>query len=88
MKVHPRVECRLPSETQEDPVGLLALYDLLQKISLNRHRVDPVDEAFVRLYCGNVGIDEDYPYSFFLEGLDSLRPRIVEFARLPYLYGS
>ncbi len=82
------VECSLPSECEQNAVGTLFFDYFLYKIGRNRQEIYLVGYALGGLDCCNVGIDEHTGNALFSQRLQSLRPGVVKFARLPDFQGA
>jgi len=81
------VERGLTAEAEQDAVRLFLFDHLLDEVGGHRQKVDLIGQVFGGLDSGDVGIDQDRPDALFLEGLDRLAPRIIEFARFADLEG-
>mmetsp|Transcript_18339 Transcript_18339/g.27226 ORF Transcript_18339/g.27226 Transcript_18339/m.27226 type:complete len:317 (-) Transcript_18339:191-1141(-) len=81
------VECCLTSHTDDDTIRLFLFDDFFNEFRCDWKKEDMIGLAsglgvHVGLYRSNVGIHQDDFLAFFLEGLDSLSTRIIEFTSL------
>mmetsp|Transcript_13563 Transcript_13563/g.24040 ORF Transcript_13563/g.24040 Transcript_13563/m.24040 type:complete len:838 (+) Transcript_13563:2027-4540(+) len=84
---HAHVERRLAAHGHHDAVRALLLDHLLHEVGLHGQEVDLVRagaaQVVRRLHGGDVGVDHHHADALLLQGLDGLRARVVELARLP-----
>ena len=85
--LHGEVQGRLAAHRGQDGVGLLGLDDLLQHRQGEGLDVGGVRPARVRHDRGRVGVQQDRADALLPQGLQRLRPRVVELAGLADLDG-
>ena len=84
IELYAAVEGGLSAKREKHAVGALFFDDALHKVGCYRQEVDLVGNAFGGLHGGNVRVDENGLDAFFSQRLESLRARVVEFARFTY----
>ena len=82
------VERRLAAEREQDAVRPLLLDDLLDEIRGNRQEIHLVRDTLARLDGGDVRVHKHGRDPLLPQGLEGLRPGVVEFSRLPDFQGA
>ena len=82
------VEGSLSTEGEHNAIGALLLDHSLNEVRSDGEEVDRISDPLRRLYCSDIGVDEDGMDSLFLESLQGLRSGVIKLARLADLEGT